>query len=419
MGVVFKARQHDPDRIVAIKLIRDARLAGFVQLARFRIEAHAVACVAHANIVRILEVGVHEGQPYFALEFAPGGSLGQRIRGKPQPPRFAAQITKAVAEGLQHAHERRIFHRDLKPDNILLFDDDLPKIADFGLAKFDRLPEMPAEDERLFVSGESICMTAFKNLGAYAEVLREEYRDHVQSAYPQQIETRLTDEDEFLRFASRAIQEKEATQYDAELAATLPDSDLAEFVVQAERQRAGAASTGDGMQAIDWGPAGLREESPVLTHAAMVMGSPGYMPPEQAEGDALNCRAPSDVYALGAVLSELLAGRPPFQGKSSADILYKVKTEPPPPIESNVSADLLRVCMTCLGKKASMRYQTAQALADDLGRFLDGYTTRGTEPASDEHAASRPSSQASEIETIPTPPAHDKARSRWWPFGRR
>jgi serine/threonine protein kinase len=69
--------------------------------------------------VRIHDIGVHAGYPFFALELAPGGSLAQRIQKQPQPPRWAAELARTLALALHHAHERGIVHRDLKPANIL------------------------------------------------------------------------------------------------------------------------------------------------------------------------------------------------------------------------------------------------------------------------------------------------------------
>src|SRR5262249_9322480 len=94
--------------------------AGADAVARFRAEAEAIARLQHSNIVQIYEVGEHEGQPYFSLEFVDGGSLDRRIQGTPQPPEESARLVHTLALALQSAHEKNVIHRDLKPANILL-----------------------------------------------------------------------------------------------------------------------------------------------------------------------------------------------------------------------------------------------------------------------------------------------------------
>jgi tetratricopeptide (TPR) repeat protein len=148
MGVVYLARQVGLNRLVALKVIRAGARADPEQLARFRIEAEAVAQLQHPNIVQIHEIGDHDGLPYFSLEYAEGGSLAVMLARSPQPPRFAAELVVALARAMHAAHKRGIVHRDLKPANVLLAApssgveparlrpaDFIPKITDFGLAK--------------------------------------------------------------------------------------------------------------------------------------------------------------------------------------------------------------------------------------------------------------------------------------------
>ena len=123
----------------------------------------------------------------------------------------------------------------------------------------------------------------------------------------------------------------------------------------------------------DFGLAKIADAERSLTRTGSAVGSPAYMPPEQAlHGD---CTVRSDVYGLGAVLYSALTGRPPFQGESVAAVLAQVEAgEPlgPRRLQSGLPVDLETICLKCLEKNPSRRYATARELADDLTRFLKG-----------------------------------------------
>jgi eukaryotic-like serine/threonine-protein kinase len=161
MGIVYKARHVQLNRTVALKMMLPGTFAGVEERARFRTEAEAVARLQHPNIVQIFEVGEHNGQPWFALEFVAGGSLADRLPNVPLLPRQAAELVETLARAMDHAHQQGIVHRDLKPANVLLQvvggqwlvvgenqtanrdgpttnhqpPTTIPKITDFGLAK--------------------------------------------------------------------------------------------------------------------------------------------------------------------------------------------------------------------------------------------------------------------------------------------
>jgi formylglycine-generating enzyme required for sulfatase activity/tRNA A-37 threonylcarbamoyl transferase component Bud32 len=252
MGVVYKARQVSLNRVVALKMILAGQLASETEVERFYTEARAAANLQHPNIVAIHEVGQHEGQHYFSMDYIEGKSLAQVVRESPLPAAKAAGYVRTMAEAIDFAHQRGILHRDLKPANVLIDSFGQPRVTDFGLAK------------------------------------------------------RI-------------------------------------------------------------------EGTAQLTSTGSLMGTPSYMPPEQAGANDGKVGPVSDVYSLGAVLYELVTGRPPFLGQSLAATLNQVlNTEPLSPrlLDPEVPRDLETICLKCLQKEPSKRYGTAAALAEDLGRFL-------------------------------------------------
>jgi len=135
----------------------------------------------------------------------------------------------------------------------------------------------------------------------------------------------------------------------------------------------------DQPRVTDFGLAKLVNCGADLTTTGQVLGSPNYMPPEHATGKSSDGTAQSDVYSLGAILYELLTGRPPFQGETLQAILAQVQaTEPVPPRRLNPATpvDLQTICLKCLQKEPARRYPSAQALADDLGCFLESKPIR-------------------------------------------
>jgi tetratricopeptide (TPR) repeat protein/tRNA A-37 threonylcarbamoyl transferase component Bud32 len=268
MGVVYKARQKKLNRLVALKMVLAGSHAGPRQLTRFYTEAEAVARLDHPGIVQIYEVGEHDGLPFFSLEYVEGGSLADRIKGLPQPPREAADVVAQLARAMAVAHERGIIHRDLKPANVLL------------------------------ATGQ-----------------------------------------------------------------TIPPSS------------SGVRQTGLTCKITDFGLAKRLEDESGQTKSGTLMGTPSYMAPEQARGDTHEIGPLADLYSLGAILYELLTGRPPFLGLTLWETITLVRQqEPVPPtrLQPKCPRDLETICLKCLQKEPQKRYACCLALADDLDRFLSG-----------------------------------------------
>jgi eukaryotic-like serine/threonine-protein kinase len=135
MGVVYKARQKDLGRVVALKMILASQLASEEVVERFHDEARAAAAVQHPNITALYDAGQVLGQPYIAIQYIDGPSLAQRLLQGPMQPEAAARTIAAVARAVEHLHSKGIVHRDLKPSNVLLDNQGQPYVTDFGLVK--------------------------------------------------------------------------------------------------------------------------------------------------------------------------------------------------------------------------------------------------------------------------------------------
>jgi len=288
MGVVYKARQRNLNRLVALKVILGGPLASLEDKARFRIEAEAAARLHHPNIVQVYDVGECAGFSYIALELVEGDTLRKWQDGRPIDPRLAARLVSAVARGVQHAHEQGIVHRDLKPANILL---------------------APAPAANADTGAGSASRSAALSSGS----------------------------------ASRPLSGQHATALP--VAPKVTDFGLAKPLV-------GGAD---------------------LTVTGVACGTPNYMAPEQVRGKALSPAV--DVYGLGAVLYELLAGRPPFVGADAAEVLNQILRAQPAGVRKfvrGVPRDLDVIVARCLEKDPARRYPSARDAADDLDRYLAG-----------------------------------------------
>ena len=254
VGAVFKARERDADRQVALKVLLDGEEAGESERERFRHECETAKALSLPGMVQVYAVGELEQRPYMAMELVKGRSLDKIIPEKTLSVNDCLVLMKSIAETIGALHEAGYVHRDLKPGNILLDEFGSPKVADFGLVK------------------------------SLDEITR-------------------------------------------------------------------------------------------LTASGLVCGTPAYMAPEQARGDGKAVDPRSDVWALGAVLYEMLASRPPFQAENALRLMLKITKNQPTPLRSinlKVPQDVDTIVMRCLEKTPERRYPNARAMAMDIARFLNG-----------------------------------------------
>jgi serine/threonine protein kinase len=134
MAKVYNAFDARAENNVAIKVILPSKRSSQVFLQQFEMEAKALANLTHTNIVKVLNYGVEDDQPYLVMEFVPGGTLKEALS-KPLPWQTAAGILAPIARALEYVHQQNIVHRDVKPANILLQEDYRPMLSDFGILK--------------------------------------------------------------------------------------------------------------------------------------------------------------------------------------------------------------------------------------------------------------------------------------------
>lgn len=261
MGVVYRAEQHQPRRLVALKLIRPG-IASADLLGRFAYEVQILGRLQHPAIAQIYEAGTTDTgagpQPYFAMELVQGRPLNALITDAQLGVRERLELFVRICEGVQHAHAKGVIHRDLKPANILVASSMLPKILDFGVARAS-------------------------------------------------------------------------------------DNDL-------------AAQT-------------------LHTTVGQLIGTVPYMSPEQIGGDPRELDTRSDVYALGVILFELLAGRLPHDlaHKPLPEVARIIREDAPLALHAvnpALRGDLAVIAAHALEKDRVRRYQSASDLAADVQRYL-------------------------------------------------
>ncbi len=151
MGVVFKAKDVSLQRLVALKVLRPEIMSNAEYKKRFLLEARAASALNHPNITTVYQVGEVGGRYFISMEYVEGQTLKSWRRTHPERLLDQLNIATQVGKGLAHAHHKSIVHRDIKPENIMVTEEGVVKIMDFGLAKMQR-----RADQRLTKTGTTL-----------------------------------------------------------------------------------------------------------------------------------------------------------------------------------------------------------------------------------------------------------------------
>ncbi len=335
-GDVYRAFDPVLEREVALKVLHQPK-----RVEQFLREDKAAARLRHPNIVPVFDSGQDGELYYIATAYIEGRTLANVLADKPPDFRRTADLVRALAEALAYAHDQAILHRDVKPANIMVDEQGQPLLVDFGLAA--RL-EQPLSGER------AASVPAVSMDDQAAEFLLAGEPGAAAAG-----------------FASPGGEElppgKKPPAPDAQHPPkNAPPKDFG-INLRPDDKELGLGKTGE--------PSADPKRTPKKT----IVGTPGYMAPEQADGQA---KAASDQYSLGMVLYELLCGQTAFSGPPRVLLFHAKHTPPPSPRQVNpqVPEDLAAICLKTLAKKPEERYASCQELADDLRRWLEGEAPR-------------------------------------------
>jgi serine/threonine protein kinase len=332
MGAVYLATHLGTERYVALKLISPQFMRNSEFVERFKREARAAGRLRHPNVVDVTDFGfarVKEGQvAYLVMEYLDGCTLGDVLaEEKHLPLEWVADIMEQVCSAVNEAHQQGIIHRDLKPDNIWLEPNRLGgyrvKVLDFGIAKLGPATEAPAEEE-----ATSTIIDNVSELRAHGDL---EVKTLMQSA---NVTRQLTHQE--------SVADEDGTLLFSE-------------------------TTGDGNPHT-----ATTVASAALTRVGAIMGTPLYMSPEQCGGGTVDMR--SDIYSLGVIAYQMLAGEPPFSGNTST-VMRAHREEPPRHLRERAAKIPKRVAgvvMSALAKNPAERPATAFAFGSSLRGQTEG-----------------------------------------------
>ena len=354
MGAVYLATHLGTERYVALKLISPQFMRNNEFVERFKREARAAGRLRHPNVVDVTDFGfarVKAGQvAYLVMEYLDGCTLGDVLaEEKRLPLEWVADILDQVCSAVHEAHQQGIIHRDLKPDNIWLEPNRLGsyrvKVLDFGIAKLGEAGAPPADDDP--------ALTIIDDVAAAAAAL--------------ETDTLMRPGEDAGTQHFKAQGEAVSTVIQDPLTNPLLDhTDHADddgTLLFDQKTHSGGRHTAH----IATSPQGA-----ALTRVGAIMGTPLYMSPEQCGGGHVDTR--SDIYSLGVIAYQMLAGEPPFAGNTSTVMRAHREQRPQQLREHNnkIPKRAAGIVMSALSKNPVERPQTAFAFSSALRAQSEG-----------------------------------------------
>jgi serine/threonine protein kinase len=397
MGAVYLATHLGTERYVALKLITPQFMRNEEFVARFKREARAAGRLRHPNVVDVTDFGFAHagGEPvaYLVMEYLDGCTLGDvLVEENRLPLEWTVDILEQVCSAVHEAHQQGIVHRDLKPDNIWLEPNRLGgyrvKVLDFGIAKLAEPDSAVTASSSAVAAAQLNPSAAVAAPGKAASSIQPRQSTPRSQALNLEIDTLLypTGPDEKTPEEPRApaptdnrrALEDQDTQLFAQ-SPTNPDSRSTASPLGSTR----APDDGDQTLMFDQEAprtavaqaTTIRSNSTrgtELTRVGAIMGTPLYMSPEQCAAKPLDSR--SDIYSLGVIAYQMLAGEPPFAGETGGVMREHIEVMPTPLREraKKVPKRVSQVVMAALAKDPDSRPQTAAAFASSLRAQADG-----------------------------------------------
>src|SRR5215204_5276540 len=360
MGAVYLATHLGTERYVALKLISPQFMRNNEFVERFKREARAAGRLRHPNVVDVTDFGFTRAGgasvAYLVMEYLDGCTLGDVLAEEGRLPLdWAVDILEQVCSAVHEAHLQGVVHRDLKPDNIWLEPNRLGgyrvKVLDFGIAKLAEAGgTMPPESEVLSAASATD-----------PTIMTGEGGEHEVPLYTPRPDAAELTADTLIQPAEPGPPSKQGTAVESGL-----DEAAATLLFDSPARR-GAGGTQPAARHLTTAPA-----SAGLTRVGALMGTPLYMSPEQCRGLPPDARA--DIYSLGVIAYQMLAGEPPFAGDMLKVIEQHKSSAPRPLREHNAKAPkrVARHIMSALEKEPAARPPTAAAFANALRANADG-----------------------------------------------